>query len=143
MKTTRFQCVICGKLTAGRLPRRGDTSARFPRRHNGSDGELCPGCFRDAVWVDGEEREARESVARPRSTLSWIEERPHERRPGRSAMGRTTAWITCPFCGEDVEAYLWSLAGSGKRCPGCGAVHYGFGCLSRRRVTGKNQGQEP
>lgn len=38
-----------------------------------------------------------------------------------SAVGRTKVLLTCPFCDADVEAYLWSLAGSGKKC-GCGAV---------------------
>lgn len=28
----------------------------------------------------------------------------------------------CPFCGEYVLGYVWSLAGSGKRCPGCRAL---------------------
>lgn len=27
----------------------------------------------------------------------------------------------CPFCKADVKAYLWSLAGGGKRCD-CGAM---------------------
>ena len=36
-------------------------------------------------------------------------------------MGRVRVEITCPFCGEPVLAFLWSLAGSGKRCP-CGAL---------------------
>lgn len=35
--------------------------------------------------------------------------------------------ITCPFCQTDVRAYVWSLAGSGKKCPGCGAIHTSFG----------------
>jgi hypothetical protein len=55
---TRFKCVVCGKLTAGRMPREGrlvgDTSARFPRRHKGPDGKPCPGNIEDAEWVDVE-----------------------------------------------------------------------------------------
>lgn len=31
--------------------------------------------------------------------------------------------IRCPFCDVTTEAYVWSLAGSGKRCE-CGAVHH-------------------
>jgi len=31
--------------------------------------------------------------------------------------------ITCPFCETDVIAYVWSLAGGGKKCPTCGALH--------------------
>ena len=38
-----------------------------------------------------------------------------------SENGRSRGWITCPFCAEKVLCYLWSLAGSGKRC-GCGAL---------------------
>jgi hypothetical protein len=30
-------------------------------------------------------------------------------------------WIECPFCNDDVKAYLWSLSGGGKRCA-CGAI---------------------
>lgn len=37
--------------------------------------------------------------------------------------GRSTVWITCPYCNFEVEAYSWSLAGSGKKCPKCGAIH--------------------
>lgn len=59
---TRFRCVVCGKLTAGRIGRatdppyeRGDTSHRFPRRHNGKDGKDCPGNVESAQWVDVDE----------------------------------------------------------------------------------------
>ena len=41
-------------------------------------------------------------------------------------MGKTRIWITCPFCKGTVEAYLWSLAGGGKRCD-CGALFGSFG----------------
>lgn len=43
-----------------------------------------------------------------------------------STMGRTRVEIICPFCSARVIAYLWSLAGSGKRCE-CGVKfdHYG------------------
>lgn len=45
-----------------------------------------------------------------------------------SEAGRTRCEIECPFCGEVVTAYLWSLAGKGKRCPKCKALHgyHGF-----------------
>lgn len=53
---TRFRCDECGKLTAGRIGRegglRGDRSGRYPRRHNGPGGKVCPGVFMEAVWVD-------------------------------------------------------------------------------------------
>lgn len=55
---TRFKCVVCGKLTAGRVPREagadGDLSARFPRRHNRPGGDVCPGVYELAEWVDVE-----------------------------------------------------------------------------------------
>ena len=38
-----------------------------------------------------------------------------------SEVGRTHVGLKCPFCAATVLAYLWSLAGSGKRCE-CGAV---------------------
>ena len=31
--------------------------------------------------------------------------------------------IKCPWCESVTEAYAWSLAGSGKRCNNCAAVH--------------------
>lgn len=30
--------------------------------------------------------------------------------------GKTTVEVLCPFCGTWVRAYVWSLAGCGKRC---------------------------
>lgn len=47
------------------------------------------------------------------------------RREVRRPRGGSYAIIECPFCGCETEARLWSLAGSGKRCSGCGAVHSG------------------
>jgi len=55
------------------------------------------------------------------------ETRRFTQRDGIHRMGRSTILITCPFCGVEVEAFVWSLAGSGKRCPGCGAKHTYFG----------------
>jgi len=55
VKTTRFKCAVCGKLTAGRVPRDGrhvgDGTFRFPRRHR-VGGEACPGNIVEAEWVD-------------------------------------------------------------------------------------------
>ena len=58
MKQTRFRCVKCGKLTAGRIPGfggrdMGDTSVRVPRKHH-IDGKICPGVYLEAEWVDVE-----------------------------------------------------------------------------------------
>ena len=43
-------------------------------------------------------------------------------------------WIYCPFCGDEIRAYLWSLAGGGKRCE-CGAIFSARGMASRRVET--------
>lgn len=50
--------------------------------------------------------------------------------------GRSYTNVTCPFCDWETRAYLWSLAGSGKKCanPNCGAVH-ASGAQSYRDVT--------
>lgn len=39
-----------------------------------------------------------------------------------SGTGKSTIKIRCPYCDATVVAYVWSLAGSGKRCT-CGAIH--------------------
>jgi hypothetical protein len=38
-------------------------------------------------------------------------------------VGKTRWRIVCPYCNTEVWAFIWSLAGKGKRCPGCGALH--------------------
>ena len=38
-------------------------------------------------------------------------------------MGKSRFDIECPFCKTVVTVYAWSLAGSGKRCPKCRALH--------------------
>lgn len=58
---TRFRCVVCEKVTAGRMPREAsgrpaDTTARYPRRHKDEYGRDCPGSIRPAEWVDVEEQ---------------------------------------------------------------------------------------
>lgn len=40
---------------------------------------------------------------------------------GSSEHGRSTMIVKCPFCKEEFEVYIWSFAGSGKRCS-CGAL---------------------
>lgn len=30
-------------------------------------------------------------------------------------------YFDCPWCGDEIKTYLWSFAGSGKRCD-CGAI---------------------
>ncbi len=40
--------------------------------------------------------------------------------------GQSSIDIKCPFCSTVVEAFLWSMAGGGKRCT-CGAKHHKWG----------------
>ncbi len=55
MHITRFKCVICGKISSGRLTGRySDRTERYPRRHKGADGNPCPGNIEYAEWVDVE-----------------------------------------------------------------------------------------
>lgn len=44
----------------------------------------------------------------------------------RSEFGTAHFTLECPFCGTQVIAYSWSLAGSGKRCPDCHCLHAGW-----------------
>lgn len=44
----------------------------------------------------------------------------------RSVFGRSTVDIDCPFCGTTTRAFVWSLAGGGKKCK-CGALHTRLG----------------
>lgn len=55
------------------------------------------------------------------------ETRKHTAIQGRATVGRAIVYITCPFCGHTCTAYLWSLAGSGKRCTKCRAKHDHYG----------------
>ena len=52
---TRFRCIMCGHLSAGRIRGRGrgDGSFRYPRRHL-VDGSVCAGMLREAEWVEVE-----------------------------------------------------------------------------------------
>lgn len=51
--------------------------------------------------------------------------REHEAHSYRSRHGRSSVIIKCPWCGSEVEAFVWSLAGSGKRCDTCpDVIHY-------------------
>ena len=37
----------------------------------------------------------------------------------RSAHGKSTVDVLCPFCKEKTTAFVWSLSGGGKRCENC------------------------
>lgn len=47
---------------------------------------------------------------------------------GSSRHGRSIMMVKCPFCEEKCEVYIWSFAGSGKRCS-CGALLGRFTCV--------------
>lgn len=51
------------------------------------------------------------------------ERRAHSGMYGTICLGRgkTKTNVDCPFCNRQVEAYVWSLSGSGKKCK-CGAL---------------------
>jgi len=54
------------------------------------------------------------------------ETKQHERSRTYSQFGTSYCYIKCPFCGAEVRAYVWSLAGGGKKCT-CGALHGSYG----------------
>lgn len=72
------------------------------------------------------------------SPAPCVEEARNSQREGRSAMGKSTVIVTCPFCHAEIEAYKWSLAGAGKRCT-CGALH-GWRGVSRRWKPKEHRG---
>mgnify|MGYP003123720655 FL=1 len=43
------------------------------------------------------------------------------KREGLEPPSSVVHYIDCPFCHQEVKAYLWSISGSGKRCQ-CGAM---------------------
>jgi endogenous inhibitor of DNA gyrase (YacG/DUF329 family) len=52
-----------------------------------------------------------------------IEVKKYEIAGTRSVPGKSQTLIVCPFCSTQVWAYNWSMAGGGKKCPKCGAIH--------------------
>lgn len=45
-----------------------------------------------------------------------------------SRHGKSTMMVKCPFCESKIEVYIWSFAGSGRRCS-CGALLGMYGCV--------------
>ena len=65
----------------------------------------------------------------------------HELLGRHDCLGRLTQArlrITCPFCETKVDAFRWSLCGSGKKCSGCGALHGGLGTMPLRESEDSN-----
>jgi len=54
---------------------------------------------------------------------------------GRSAHGRSTKIVVCPFCKEETEVYIWSFAGRGKKCE-CGAQLSDWHCYKPKGNNG-------
>lgn len=75
----------------------------------------------------------RQAVKTPRATKGPLNRSPNAARDWRatgrvvSQMGRRRIEIECPFCLATFWAFVWSLAGGGKKCPTCGALHVSFG----------------
>ena len=51
-----------------------------------------------------------------------MQERPYVPRNRTSAMGKSSVVADCPFCGNPVVIFLWSIAGNGKKLCACGAA---------------------
>lgn len=51
-----------------------------------------------------------------------------------SRHGKSTMMVRCPFCESEIEVYIWSFAGSERRCS-CGALLEMYGCVKE----GKNE----
>lgn len=49
--------------------------------------------------------------------------------------GRSYIKVPCPFCGIILKAYVWSMAGCGKRCD-CGAIIGNW--ITSKKVKDKN-----
>ena len=47
-------------------------------------------------------------------------------RRGLEPPSNVTIYFDCPFCKNEVKAYLWSFSGGGKHCD-CGALFGGSG----------------
>lgn len=74
--------------------------------------------------------------------LTECERREHQRSATVSQFGRSYCRITCPFCLQVCTAYIWSLAGGGKRCPGCKALHTSIGFTFRDVEPEEGNGQK-
>ena len=56
MSKEMFECQCCGKVTAGRMPKGGDGTYYYPRKHKGDDGETCEGVYDEAISVQVDDK---------------------------------------------------------------------------------------
>jgi ribosomal protein S27E len=50
MSKQKVKCVICGKVTVGRVPKGGTGDLMYPRKHK-LNGKSCDGNFYEADWI--------------------------------------------------------------------------------------------
>ena len=62
-------------------------------------------------------------MTRKKASYDRENPKPFEVLSRTSEMGRTSIEVECPYCSEVFTAYVWSISGGGKKCPGCGAMH--------------------
>jgi hypothetical protein len=75
--------------------------------------------------------------------LEDCECREYEKYSYLSEMGRSSVLVDCPFCDvRGLRVYVWSLAGSGKKCPRCGAMFTSI-CAIKKKEKGKGSDGEP
>ena len=75
------------------------------------------------------------------TSVQMLDKRIYTYTSGARLMGRSYIYILCPFCGTRVRAYIWSLAGSGKKCL-CGAKHTQLGGYSIKETDVKKTKRE-
>lgn len=100
----RFRCAVCGKPTAGRLPRGGDGTFYYPRRHQGPDGKPCEGNYREAL-IEAE-------VAAPASTAVVPSSAPKlvSAIASSPTLPRVLAGHETPALERQAEAFIFSVA---------------------------------
>jgi len=51
-------------------------------------------------------------------------------------VGRQGWMVECSICNEEFRVYEWSIAGTGRRCPGCGHLYQLDDVVPRNREEG-------
>lgn len=120
-RTSYIVCECCGTKFVSQKP-----TGRLPR--------FCsPACKQKSYrrrLDDGQVQVFRNGDSRPETTeivLKWVCVGESNR------VGHPIIYIKCPFCQTTTGAFMWSLAGSGKKCWGCNAVHHWMGNKSVKR----------